>query len=533
MATTCGSGILEIGGLRAQLQRLREWIEWPLRHEAQFQHLGLASPRGILLSGPPGCGKTLLVQAVARESHAVFARYSAPELRHRCIREGEEGLARVFNEAAAKRSSVLFLDEIEFLAPHPELPSSEAERRIAAQLLSLIDGLKGECGVIVVGATSAMQRLDPALRAPGRLDHELVIPIPDRTARRQILEVQTRNAPLGADVQLERLAALTRGYVGADLATLCQEAGLSRLRRSCENGGGGSGEELQMEARDFFAALRRVEGSAARELFLESTWLHWSDIGGLTAIKRRLAEAIEWPVQHAEESARAGVPATRAILLQSEPGCGKTLLARAAACESGSSFLPVRANALLCGQLGDPAAALRDAFRKARQGAPCILFLDELETLCPARREYSAAAQGLDRLTAQLHTELDALAESRGVMVLASTSSSDLVDPSFLRPGRFDEVIHIGLPDEQERTEILAIHLRDRPVDAAADCAHLARQTEGFSGAELTSLCEHASRLALRRSVSAQKGAGPLCVRQQDLLDALDAVRGGRRRHFA
>lgn len=534
----------DIGGLRRELHRIREMIELPLRYPEVFERLGIDAPKGVLLHGPPGCGKTMIARAIAHETDAAFFAVNGPEIIHKFYGESEAHLRKIFEEATRRAPSIVFLDEIDAIAPRREQVVGEVEKRVVAQLLALMDGLTKRQNVIVIAATNIPNAVDPALRRPGRFDREIAIPIPDRNGRLEILEIYSRGMPLALDVDLIRLADITHGFVGADLEALCREAAMIALRQVLADGDFTLAripyEELvKIEVRmdDFLGALRDVEPSAIREVFVEVPDVGWKDVGGLAHVRARLEEAIEWPLRYPELFARAGVKPPKGVLLTGPPGCGKTLVAKAVASESGVNFISVKGPALLSKYVGESERGVRETFRKARQAAPCIVFFDEIDALVPARTGGGGDSHVAERVLAQFLVELDGVEELKGVLVLGATNRPDILDPAVLRPGRFDIVIDFALPDLEARREILAVHLRDKPVAPDVDRDALAGRSDGLSGAELAGACHRAALAAVRRVVEASRGGPPdeaaLVITAEDLATAFDEARtegaGGER----
>ena len=527
----------DIGGLKPQLHRIREMIELPLRHPEVFERLGIEAPKGVLLLGPPGCGKTLIARAIARETEASFFSVSGPEIVHKFYGESEAHLRKIFEDAARKSPSIIFLDEIDAIAPRRETVVGEVEKRIVAQLLALMDGLNRRAHVIVIAATNIPNAIDPALRRPGRFDREITIPIPDRNGRLEILEVHSRGMPLAGDVALPELADMTHGYVGADLEGLCREAAMSCLRRLMSGQVFDIAEitsekiaALQVERKDFLVAFQEIEPSAIREVFVEVPDTRWSDVGGLVAVKKRLVEAVEWPLHHGDLFTRAGIRPSRGVLLSGPPGCGKTLLARAVATESGVNFISVKGPALLSKFVGDSEKGVREVFHKARQAAPCVIFFDEIDSLVPARSDGSAESPVAERVLSQFLAEMDGVEEMNGVVVLAATNRIDRLDPAVLRPGRFDDIFEIGGPDVDARQEIFSIHMKGKPVEEGVRPAELAMKSEGFTGAEVAAVCTRAAMRAVRRVVNAGPDATPpppLLITRDDLVASLEEVSRG------
>ena len=526
----------DIGGLRPQLQRIREMIELPLRYPEVFEQLGIDAPKGVLLHGPPGCGKTLIARAIAHETEANFYSISGPEIIHKFYGESEAHLRKIFEEAARKGPSIIFLDEIDAIAPRRENTVGEVEKRVVAQLLALMDGLAKRQQLIVIAATNLPNLLDPALRRPGRFDREIAIPIPDRTGREEILSVHSRGMPLSADVDMRHLAAITHGFVGADLEALCREAAMICLRRIMPDIDFALARipyeqltKLEVGKEDFIDALREVEPSATREVFVEVPDVHWEDVGGLDQVKQRLIEAVEWPLQHAELFAEAGIRPPKGILLTGPPGCGKTMLAKAIANESQVNFISVKGPALLSKYIGESERGVRDMFRKAKQAAPCIIFFDEVDALVPARGAGGGDSHVADRVLSQFLTELDGVEELKGVLMLGATNRQDMLDPAILRPGRFDQIVEIPLPDEQGRRQIFEVHLRHKPLAPGIDIGKLAAATEEFSGAEIQGVCVAAALSAVRRAVAAKiakpEAAVVVLIEASDLEAELEEAR--------
>jgi transitional endoplasmic reticulum ATPase len=498
----------DIGGLGKTITRIREMIELPLRFPEVFDRLGIDPPRGVLLYGSPGCGKTLIARAVANETAAHFLHINGPEIIHKFYGESEANLRRVFEEAQARAPSIVFLDEIDAIAPKRTEVQGEVEKRVVAQLLALMDGLNTRGQVIVIGATNIEQNLDPALRRPGRFDREIEIGIPDRNGRREILDIHTRGMPLAADVDPDHLAATTHGFVGADMEALAREAAMAALRRLMPTIDLAAAElpyerlmELEVTMGDFLDALREVEPSAMREVFTEVADVSWDEIGGMEEAKTALREAVEWPLLHAAVLTRVGAQPAKGILLTGPPGSGKTLLAKAAARESGVNFISVKGPELLSKWIGDSEKGVREVFKKARQAAPCIVFIDEIDALAPRRGGGGGESHVTERVVSQLLTELDGIEELRGVVTLAATNRPDILDPALLRPGRFDVEIDMPLPDQAARRAILSVHTRSRPLSADIDLDALAAETEGFVGADLAGLCREATMAAARRFI--------------------------------
>ncbi len=499
----------DIGGLKSQVHRIREMIELPLRYPEVFERLGIDAPKGVLLHGPPGCGKTLIARSIANETEANFFTVSGPEIIHKFYGESEAHLRKIFAEASQKGPSIVFLDEIDAIAPKREKVVGDVEKRVVAQLLALMDGLNRRQNLIVIAATNIPNALDPALRRPGRFDREIAIPIPDQPGRLEILEIHSRGMPLSSDVDMDHLAGMTHGFVGADLEALCREAAMICLRRimpDIDFAMAGIPYEqlskLEIHMNDFVTALKDVEPSAIREVFVDVPDVKWEDVGGHGKIKTRLIEAVEWPLQYPEVFVQAGTKPPKGILLAGPPGCGKTLLAKAIANESKVNFISVKGPALLSKFVGESEEGVREVFRKARQASPCIVFFDEIDALVPTRSGGSTDSHVGERVLSQFLAEFDGIEELSGVLVLGATNRLDMLDPAVIRPGRFDEIIEMTIPEETDRAEIYRVHLRNKPLGKGIDPAELAKKSEGFSGAEIAAVCNKAALAAVRRAVA-------------------------------
>ena len=515
----------DIGGLKREVQRVREIIELPLRFPEVFVRLGIDAPKGVLLYGPPGCGKTLIARAVAHETDVRFFSISGPEIMQKFYGESEGFLRKLFDDATKQAPSIIFIDEIDSIAPKREGLGGEhqVERRVVAQLLSLMDGLKARGQVIVIAATNIPNAIDPALRRPGRFDREIGIPIPDRHGRLAILEIYTRGMPVASDVDLTRLADITHGFVGADLEALCREAAMICVRRIFPEIDFAQAtlpyeslQKLELCKDDFLAALREIEPSALREVFVEVPNTRWDDVGGLEGPKRMLRELLEWPLQYGELFEQAGVKPLKGVLLCGPPGCGKTLLAQAAASATQVNFISVKGPALMSKYIGESERAVREVFQKAKQAAPCLVFFDEIDALVPRRGSGASDAGVSERVVGQFLAELDGVEILKGVLVLAATNRPDMVDPALLRPGRFDVVVEIGLPDEAQRLAILQVQVRGKPVAKNVDLAALAAASSGLTGADLGALCNRAALNAVRERIDQggkkSASAGPLLI---------------------
>ncbi|MEM2214114.1 MAG: CDC48 family AAA ATPase [Candidatus Nezhaarchaeales archaeon] len=499
----------DIGGLKDAIQKIREMVELPLRHPELFQRLGIEPPKGVLLYGPPGCGKTLLAKAVANETNAQFYAISGPEIMSKFYGESEERLRQIFKEAEENAPSIIFIDEIDAIAPKREEVTGEVEKRIVSQLLTLMDGLESRGRVVVIAATNRPNAIDPALRRPGRFDREIEIGVPDKQGRLEILQIHTRNMPLAEDVDLNKLAEMTHGFTGADLAALCKEAAMRALRRvlpeinlEAESIPAEVLNKLIVTMQDFLNALKEIEPSALREVYVEIPNVRWSDIGGLEEAKQALKEAVEWPLKYPEIFEKANIKPPRGILLYGPPGTGKTLLAKAVATESEANFVSIKGPEIFSKWVGESERAIREIFRKARQAAPCIVFIDEIDAIAPRRGGDIGDAHVTDRVVNQLLTELDGIEELRGVVVIAATNRPDIVDPALLRPGRFDRLIYVPPPDAKAREEIFKIHLRGKPLGADVNIQKLVSLTEGYTGADIAALCNTAAMIALRDFLS-------------------------------
>jgi transitional endoplasmic reticulum ATPase len=516
----------DIGDLEEAKTRLREIVELPMRHPELFRHLGIEPPKGVLLYGPPGVGKTLLAKALANEVGAYFVAINGPEIMSKFYGESEQRLREIFEEARKNAPAIIFIDEIDAIAPKREEVVGEVEKRVVAQLLTLMDGLAERGRVIVIGATNRPDALDPALRRPGRFDREIEIPPPDKKARREILAVHTRSVPLDDDVHLDKIAEMTHGYTGADLAALVKEAAMNALRRFLAEKNVDLSKPipsdllrtLKVSMNDFIQAMNMVHPSLLREVFVEIPEVRWSDIGGLEDVKQQLREAVEWPLKYQDIFERMGIRPPKGILLYGPPGVGKTLLAKAAATESGANFIAVNGPEILSKWVGESERAIREIFRRARMVAPAIIFLDEIDSIAPARG--SRVDSGVtDRIINQLLTEMDGIKPLRSVVVIAATNRPDLLDPALLRPGRFDRIIKVPPPDRKARLEILKIHTRRVPLASDVDLEKLADMTNGFTGADLEALVREAIMLALREKLEARE------VSMKYFLEALKVVK--------
>ncbi|MBE3557990.1 MAG: CDC48 family AAA ATPase [Ktedonobacteraceae bacterium] len=511
----------DIGGLGKELQRIREMIELPLKYPAVFDRLGVEPPKGVLLYGPPGTGKTLIARVVAAETNAAFFVINGPEIINKFYGESESRLRNIFQEAQRRAPSIIFIDELDALAPKRSEQGGEVERRIVGQLLALMDGLASRGQVVLIGATNQPNALDPAMRRPGRFDREIALRVPDVHGRKEILQIHTRDAALANDVDFARLAQLTPGFVGADLEALCREAAMIALRRVLPHIDYQRGYipyetlvSMNITMADFQVALREVEPSTTREVYVEVSETSWDDIGGLEEAKETLTEGVEWPLRFPEVYANAKVEPPRGVLLSGPPGSGKTLIARALANQCEASFISIKGPELLSKWVGESEKGIREMFRRAKQAAPCIVFFDEIDALAPRRGSGSDSGVG-DRVIAQLLTEMDGIEGRAGVIVLAATNRPELIDPALLRPGRFDMVVELGYPNEAERQAIFAVHLRNRPVSPEVTLEELARLTEGRSGADIEAICRRAALLALREWITPKLRIGQVQITEE------------------
>jgi len=494
----------DIGGLRDEVDKVREMIELPLRHPELFEKLGVEAPKGVLLHGPPGTGKTLLAKAVASETSANFTSIGGPEIMSKFYGESEERLRDIFKEAAENAPSIIFIDEIDSIAPKRDEVTAETERRVVAQILALMDGLQTRGKVVVIGATNRPNALDPAIRRPGRFDREIEIGIPDKEGRLEILQIHTRGMPLADDVDLVQLASMTHGYVGADLAALTREAAMRALRKILPNIDLEAQtipidvlNSLQVTMTDFMDAYREMQPSTLREVILETPNIKWEDVGGLEGPKQELMETVEWPLRYAALYKHMNAVPPKGILLYGPPGTGKTLLAKAVATESQANFISVKGPEFLSKWVGESEKAVRETFRKARQAAPCVIFLDEIDAIAPVRGTSSDSGV-TERVISQILTEMDGLEALHNVVVIAATNRPDIIDPALLRPGRFDRLVFIGPPDLEARKEILRIHTKGKPLEKDVDLDKLATKMANYTGAEIAAVCNEAVMLSIR-----------------------------------
>jgi transitional endoplasmic reticulum ATPase len=515
----------DIGGLHEEIQRVREMVELPLRHPELFQRLGIEPPKGVLLHGPPGCGKTLLARAVANESEANFYSINGPEIMSKFYGESEARLREIFQQAQQNSPSIIFIDELDAIAPKREEVTGEVERRVVAQLLALMDGLSGRGNVIVIGATNRPGALDPALRRPGRFDREIEIGVPDKQGRHEVLQIHTRGMPLAEDVDLKKLADMSHGYTGADLSALGRETAMKALRRYLpqinleeERIPPSVLEKMEVKMDDFVNAYKEVTPTAMREVYIEVSTVHWDDIGGLDDVKQHLKESVEWPLKTPEIFSRLGIKPPKGILLYGPPGCGKTLLARAVATESEANFISIKGPEVFSKWVGESEKAIREVFRKARMAAPAVIFFDEMDSLTPRRGAGFSDSGVSERVISQLLTEMDGIVTLQDIVVVAATNRPDMVDPAVLRPGRFDRLIYVPEPDEKSRLQIFKLYTKGMPLSKDVDVNQLAVAAKYYSGADIESLCREAAMHALRRDVKAAE------VTMKDFQDALKEV---------
>lgn len=525
----------DIGGLGDEVRKVREMIELPLRHPEIFERLGVEAPKGVLLHGPPGTGKTLLAKALASETGANFLMMSGPEIMSKFYGESEERLREIFKQAEENAPSIILIDEIDSIAPKREEVTGEVERRVVAQLLAVMDGLKARGKVVVIGVTNRPNAIDPALRRPGRFDREIEIGVPDRKARLEILHIHTRGMPLTRDVKLDELANHSHGFVGADLAALAREAAMISIRRVLP--------EIDLDARsipteilnkmnvtaeDFNNAFREMTPSALREVFIESPNVHWSEIGGLEDAKQELKEAVEWPMKYPQIFKQLSAKPPKGILLYGAPGTGKTMLVKAVATESEANFISVKGPEFLSKWVGESEKAVRETFRKAKQSAPCIIFFDEIDSITPSRG--TGSDSHVASVVSQMLSEIDGLEELHNITVIAATNRPDMIDPALLRPGRFDRLVYVAPPDEKSRHEIFKIHLEGKPLGNDVDLEKLSENMEGFTGADIASVCNEATILTIREYVNSGKSTDEDSIKElkvgyHHFMDAMTKLR--------
>ncbi|MFX1599763.1 MAG: CDC48 family AAA ATPase [Promethearchaeota archaeon] len=502
----------DVGGLDKEIQRVREMVELPLRHPSLFKRLGIDPPKGVLLRGPPGCGKTLLARAVANESEAHFISINGPEIMSKFYGESEKKLRKIFIEAEEKSPAIIFIDEIDAIAPKRETVTGEVERRVVAQLLALMDGLHGRGKVIVIGATNRPNSLDPALRRPGRFDREIEIKVPNEKGRREIFQIHTRNMPLVKNISLKEFSQITHGFVGADISAVCREAAMSALRRYLPKIDLESEiidpellEQIEVTKDDFEDALKEILPSGIREVFVEVPNVTWDQVGGLDDLKQQLIEAVEWPLSHPTIFSRMGITPPKGILLYGPPGCGKTLLARAVATESKANFISIKGPELLSKWVGESEKAIREIFRKAKMASPCIIFFDEFDSIAPSRGRHTSDSGVTEKVLSQFLTELDGLEVMKDIVVIAATNRPDILDPALIRPGRIDRILLVPTPDKKGRYEILSIFTKEMPLTSNITLENLNNMIEGFSGADIETWCREAAMIALRENIRARK----------------------------
>ena len=523
----------ELGGLKHEILKIREMVELPMRHPELFEKIGISSPKGVLLYGPPGTGKTLLAKAVAGETNSHFTSLSGPEIMAKHYGESEEKLREIFTQAEENAPSIIFIDEIDSIAPKREEVSGELEKRIVSQLLTLMDGMKSRGKVVVIAATNRPDSIDPALRRPGRFDREIEIGIPDDEGRLEILNIHTRGMPLDKNVKLGKISKTTHGFVGADLEVLCKEAAMRSLRRILpeinleeEKVSKDVLQKIKIVNEDFTDALKEVRPSALREVLVQVPNVSWDDVGGLDKLKEELREAIEWPLKHKEAFEYAKVKPPKGVLLYGPPGTGKTLIAKAVAKTTESNFISIKGPELLSKWVGESEKGVREIFRKARMAAPCIIFFDEIDALVPKRGSGGSDSHVTENVVSQILTEIDGLEELNNVLIIGATNRLDIVDPALLRPGRFDRVIEVPNPDIVGIEMILKIHTKDKPVAEDVNLKTLAEKANGFSGAEIEEVCNHAALLGVKRFVeNKEKSVKSIKITQKDLESSIDEIK--------
>ena len=523
----------DLGGLKKEVQKIREMIELPMRHPELFEKLGVEAPKGVLMYGPPGAGKTLLAKAVSGETNSHFISLSGPEIMGKYYGESEERLREMFKQAEENAPSIIFIDEIDSIAPKREEVTGEVEKRVVSQLLTLMDGIKSRGKVVVIAATNRPDSIDPALRRPGRFDREIEIGIPDEEGRKEILVIHTRGMPLNDKVNLDQIAKITHGFVGADLENLAKEAAMRSLRRILpeldleqEKISSEILQKIVINDEDFRDALKEVRPSALREVLVQIPNVTWDDVGGLESLKEELQEAIEWPLKHKDAFEHADVSPPKGILLYGPPGTGKTLIAKAVANTTESNFISIKGPELLSKWVGESEKGVREIFRKARQASPCIIFLDEIDAIAPSRSSGTSDSHVTERIVSQILTEIDGLEELQNVVVIGATNRIDIVDSALLRPGRFDRIIEVPLPDTKGRENIFKIHTKKKPLANDIDFAQLIEKTQGFSGAEIEGVCSRAAITAIKRFVNTkEKSVKSIKITQEDLLNAISKVK--------
>jgi len=522
----------ELGGLKNEVQKIREMVELPMRHPELFEKIGVEAPKGVLLYGPPGTGKTLLAKAVAGETNAHFTSLSGPEIMGKYYGESEERIREIFNQAEENSPSIIFIDEIDSIAPKRDEVSGEVEKRIVSQLLTLMDGMKSRGKVVVIAATNRPDSIDPALRRPGRFDREIEIGIPDEEGRYEILSIHTRGMPIDEKVDLKQISKTTHGFVGADLEMLSKEAAMRSLRRILpeidldeDKISAEILQKIKITSEDFRDALKEVRPSALREVQVQVPNVSWDDVGGLDELKEELREAIEWPIKHKDAFEYVDVQSPKGVLLYGPPGTGKTLIAKALAKMTDSNFISVKGPELLSKWVGESEKGVREIFRKARQVAPCIIFFDEIDALVP-RRSGSDSSHVSENVVSQILTEIDGLEELHNVLIIGATNRLDIVDEALLRPGRFDRVIEVPKPDAKGREQIFKIHTQKKPLANDVDISKIVELTNGFSGAEMAAIANRAAIASLKRYVAGKsKNVKDIKITQQDILDAIEKVK--------
>ena len=522
----------ELGGLKNEVQKIREMVELPMRHPELFEKIGVEAPKGVLLYGPPGTGKTLLAKAVAGETNAHFTSLSGPEIMGKYYGESEERIREIFKQAEENSPSIVFIDEIDSIAPKRDEVTGEVEKRIVSQLLTLMDGMKSRGKVVVIAATNRPDSIDPALRRPGRFDREIEIGIPDDDGRLEILSIHTRGMPIDEKVDLKQISKTTHGFVGADLEVLSKEAAMRSLRRILpeidldeDKISAEVLQKIQITNEDFRDALKEVRPSALREVQVQVPNVSWDDVGGLDELKEELREAIEWPIKHKEAFEYVDVESPKGVLLYGPPGTGKTLIAKALAKMTDSNFISIKGPELLSKWVGESEKGVREIFRKARQAAPCIIFFDEIDALVP-RRSGSESSHVSENVVSQILTEIDGLEELHNVLIIGATNRLDIVDEALLRPGRFDRIIEVPKPDAKGREHIFRIHTKKKPLADDVNIAKIVELTSGFSGAEITAAANRAAITALKRYVGGKsENVKDIKITQQDILDAIDKVK--------
>ena len=523
----------ELGGLKNEVQKIREMVELPMRHPELFEKIGVEAPKGVLLYGPPGTGKTLLAKAVAGETNAHFISLSGPEIMGKYYGESEERIRDIFKQAEENAPSIIFIDEIDSIAPKRDEVSGELEKRIVSQLLTLMDGMKSRGKVVVIAATNRPDSIDPALRRPGRLDREIEIGIPDAEGRFDILSIHTRGMPIDDTVDLKQISKTTHGFVGADLEVLSKEAAMRSLRRILPEIDLDEDkisteilQKIQITSEDFRDALKEVRPSALREVQVQIPNISWDDVGGLAELKEELREAVEWPIKYKEAFDYVDVETPKGILLHGPPGTGKTLIAKALAKMTESNFISIKGPELLSKWVGESEKGVREIFRKARQAAPCIIFLDEVDALVPRRGSGGSGSHVTENVVSQILTEIDGLEELHDVLIIGATNRLDIVDEALLRPGRFDRIIEVPNPDTKGREQIFKIHSKKKPLADDVNIAKLVELTDGFNGAEIAAVTSRAAIAALKRYVGGKsENFKEIKITQKDLLDAIDKVK--------